>query len=197
LHLTPRTNMMRQTKNQMLQDGLKKKGGIRRNWQRRWFVLLENWLFYAKKPNVEPQGVLNLIHAKTVPVEGPGVRPNSFTILSQRSVSADSVWVGRTYEISASSNEERMRWIEAINKAAQSNRPSKMIDEQSKTSKKSKSAHDQSSSEEEDDESRKENTKNKQKLKKMKHIQNKKLNKSHYRQEDIRMHFRKEKKAKY
>ena len=44
---------------------LLKKGGNNNLWQQRYFVMLENWLFYSKKPLQNPQGIINMIDSRS------------------------------------------------------------------------------------------------------------------------------------
>jgi len=76
---------------------LDKKGAKRKNWNKRWFVLKDNYLFYCKNEKSNPQGIINLHGCTVSKIEGPTARPNSFSVLAPKSVSIDAKWTNRTY----------------------------------------------------------------------------------------------------
>ena len=93
---------------------LEKKGAKRKNWNNRWFVLKDNYLFYCKNQKSNPQGIINL-HACTVSrIEGPTARPNSFSVLAPKSVSIDAKWTNRTYFFSAKDEKEMDHWMKVL-----------------------------------------------------------------------------------
>jgi len=119
---------------------LEKKGAKRKNWNNRWFVLKDNYLFYCKTPKSNPQGIINL-HACTVSkTEGPTARPYSYSLLAPKSVSIDAKWTNRTYFMAAKSEEDRDNWMrvleesgkKAVERAAQAKKDREMKDRESK-----------------------------------------------------------------
>jgi len=122
---------------------LEKKGAKRKNWNNRWFVLKDNYLFYCKTPKSNPQGIINL-HACTVSkTEGPTARPYSYSLLAPKSVSIDAKWTNRTYFMAAKSEEDRDNWMrvledsgkKAVERAAQAKKDREMKERESKDSK--------------------------------------------------------------
>jgi len=97
---------------------LEKKGAKRKNWNKRWFVLKENYLFYTKKQGDPPQGIINLHGATITETQGPTTRANSFSLLAPKSVSVDAKWTNRTFFICAGSQEEMKKWSAAMVKAS-------------------------------------------------------------------------------
>jgi len=93
---------------------LEKKGAKRKNWNNRWFVLKENYLFYCKTPKSNPQGIINLHSCTVSKTEGPTARPNSFSLLAPKSVSIDAKWTNRTYFMAAKSEEDRDNWMKVL-----------------------------------------------------------------------------------
>jgi len=111
---------------------LEKKGAMRKNWNKRWFILKENYLFYTKKQGDPPQGIINLHGATINETLGPTTRPNSFSLFAPKSVSVDAKWTNRTFFICASSPEELKKWSAALVKASHfKNKASKVKEENS------------------------------------------------------------------
>jgi len=61
---------------------LEKKGAKRKNWNERWFVLKDNYLFYCKNEKSNPQGIINLHGCTVKDIQGPTARANSFFLTS-------------------------------------------------------------------------------------------------------------------
>jgi len=109
---------------------LEKKGAMRKNWNKRWFILKENYLFYTKKQGDPPQGIINLHGATINETLGPTTRANSFSLLAPKSVSVDAKWTNRTFFICASSPEEMKKWSAALVKGSHvKNKASKVKEE--------------------------------------------------------------------
>jgi len=128
---------------------LEKKGAKRKNWNNRWFVLKDNYLFYCKNPKSNPQGIINL-HACTVSkTEGPTARPFSYSLLAPKSVSIDAKWTNRTYFMAAKSEEDRDNWMrvleesgrKAVERAAQAKKERENKEKDSKGSSSPPAAH--------------------------------------------------------
>jgi len=106
---------------------LEKKGAKRKNWNERWFVLKDNYLFYCKNEKSNPQGIINLHGCTVSKIDGPTARPNSFSVLAPKSVSIDAKWTNRTYFMAAKDGKEMDAWMskldesgrKAVEKAAQ------------------------------------------------------------------------------
>jgi len=109
------------------QGVLEKKGAKRKNWNERWFVLKDNYLFYCKNEKSNPQGIINLHGCTVSKIDGPTARPNSFSVLAPKSVSIDAKWTNRTYFMAAKDSKEMDAWMskldesgrKAVEKAAQ------------------------------------------------------------------------------
>jgi len=138
------------TKNPTKSGWLEKVGGKRKTINKRWFVLKENYIFYAKKQGQDPLGVLNVYGGKAMAVEGPTYRQFSFTVLAPKSVSEDAKWVNRSYLFTASSSDEVSGWVDAINKATTFEQSTKVEEEKSRPRTKT-GGIDAPSSDEEDD----------------------------------------------
>jgi len=95
---------------------LDKKGAKRKNWNQRWFVLKDNYLFYCKNQKSNPQGIINLHGCTVSRIEGPTARPNSFSVLAPKSVSIDAKWTNRTYFFAAKDAKEMEKWMEIVDK---------------------------------------------------------------------------------
>jgi len=93
------------------QGFLDKKGAKRKNWNNRWFVLKDNYLFYCKTTKAPPQGIINLHGCTVTQIEGPTARPYSFSLLAPKSVSVDAKWTNRTYFFAATSTGEMNEWV--------------------------------------------------------------------------------------
>jgi len=96
------------------QGFLDKKGAKRKNWNNRWFVLKDNYLFYCKTTKTPPQGIINLHGCTVTQIEGPTARPYSFSLLAPKSVSVDAKWTNRTYFFAATSTGEMEEWIKIL-----------------------------------------------------------------------------------
>jgi len=97
-----------------LAGGLDKKGAKRKNWNSRWFVLKDNYLFYCKNQKTNPQGIINLHGCTVSRIEGPTARPNSFSLLAPKSVSIDAKWTNRTYFMAAKEAKEMEKWMRVL-----------------------------------------------------------------------------------
>jgi len=93
---------------------LDKKGAKRKNWNERWFVLKDNYLFYCKNEKSNPQGIINLHGCTVSQIQGPTARANSFSLLAPKSVSIDAKWTNRTYFVAAKSPKEMQLWMEKL-----------------------------------------------------------------------------------
>jgi hypothetical protein len=93
---------------------LDKKGAKRKNWNSRWFVLKDNYLFYCKNQKTNPQGIINLHGCTVSRIEGPTARPNSFSLLAPKSVSIDAKWTNRTYFAAARDPKEMEKWMRIL-----------------------------------------------------------------------------------
>jgi len=93
---------------------LDKKGAKRKNWNSRWFVLKDNYLFYCKNQKTNPQGIINLHGCTVSRIEGPTARPNSFSLLAPKSVSIDAKWTNRTYFMAAKDPKEMEKWMRIL-----------------------------------------------------------------------------------
>ncbi|PRP86445.1 hypothetical protein PROFUN_05364 [Planoprotostelium fungivorum] len=98
---------------------LEKKGAKRKNWNARWFVMKDNYLFYSKSKKANPQGIINLHGCTVVKPEGLNSRPTCFNVLAPKSVSIDSKWTNRLYFFAAKDDTEMKDWIKAIERASQ------------------------------------------------------------------------------
>jgi len=93
---------------------LEKKGAKRKNWNDRWFVLKDNYLFYCKNEKSNPQGIINLHGCTVSQIQGPTARSNGFSLLAPKSVSIDAKWTNRTYFMAAKSPKEMQIWMEKL-----------------------------------------------------------------------------------
>lgn len=87
---------------------LRKKGHVRRNWLDRWFVLTSEGLYYYKnRMDPRPIGV--------IPLFGVTVKEDTF----QRHQNVLTCWTaeGKDYPIQASTRDEMLVWIKAIDEA--------------------------------------------------------------------------------
>eukprot|EP01132_Coremiostelium_polycephalum_P000416 gene416-526_t len=90
------------------QGYLTKKGAMRRNWTKRWFVLKQSYLFYFKtSKDKKPKGIIQLVN---VSVTRSYYKPNCMAIRSL--VDKDE----REFLICASSQSELEDWINNITK---------------------------------------------------------------------------------
>jgi len=97
------------------QGFLEKKGAKRKNWNARWFVLKENYLFYCKTERSNPQGIVNLHGCTITRVSGPTItKAFCFTLLAPKSVSIDAKWTGRTYFMAAKTEKEMEFWTKKL-----------------------------------------------------------------------------------
>jgi len=99
------------------QGALEKKGAKRKNWNDRWFVLKDNYLFYCKNEKSNPQGIINLHGCTVSQIQGPTARPNSFSLLAPKSVSIDAKWTNLTYFMAAKDNKEMESWMSKLEDA--------------------------------------------------------------------------------
>eukprot|EP01114_Cavostelium_apophysatum_P014768 TRINITY_DN390_c0_g1_i1.p1 TRINITY_DN390_c0_g1~~TRINITY_DN390_c0_g1_i1.p1 ORF type:complete len:301 (+),score=136.83 TRINITY_DN390_c0_g1_i1:136-1038(+) len=93
---------------------LDKKGAKRKNWNSRWFVLKDNYLFYCKNESSNPQGIINLYGCTVSHFQGPTARAHSFSLLAPKSVSIDAKWTNRTYFMAAKDAKEMDLWMEKL-----------------------------------------------------------------------------------
>eukprot|EP01116_Phalansterium_solitarium_P016187 TRINITY_DN3706_c0_g1_i1.p1 TRINITY_DN3706_c0_g1~~TRINITY_DN3706_c0_g1_i1.p1 ORF type:complete len:274 (-),score=57.61 TRINITY_DN3706_c0_g1_i1:1144-1965(-) len=93
---------------------LDKKGAKRKNWNNRWFVLKDNYLFYCKTEKSLPQGIINLHGCTVSKIEGPNTRQFSFSLLAPKSVSVDAKWTNRTYLMAARNPDDWKAWMETL-----------------------------------------------------------------------------------
>jgi len=96
---------------------LEKKGAKRKNWNTRWFVLKDNYLFYSKDNKTNPQGIINSHGCTVCKLEGVTVRPYSFSLLAPKSVSIDAKWTNRTYYLAAKDAKEMERWMKILDES--------------------------------------------------------------------------------
>jgi len=99
------------------QGALEKKGAKRKNWNDRWFVLKDNYLFYCKNEKSNPQGIINLHGCTVKDIQGPTARANSFSLLAPKSVSIDAKWTNRTYYMAAKDSKEMESWMSKLEEA--------------------------------------------------------------------------------
>jgi len=94
---------------------LEKKGAKRKNWNNRFFVLKDNYLFYCKSEKSQPQGIINLHGCTISRISGPTIaRPYCFSLLAPKSVSIDAKWTGRTYFMAAKDEKEMDTWMKRL-----------------------------------------------------------------------------------
>ena len=87
---------------------LEKKGGVRKNWLRRWFVIDGSVLRYFTKPDGELKGSVKLDDVIEVRVsQCADASPHELEILA----------VGRTYRMRASNEDECRAWVAALQTA--------------------------------------------------------------------------------
>jgi len=96
---------------------LDKKGAKRKNWNERWFVLKDNYLFYCKNEKSNPQGIINLHGCTVSQIQGPTARASSFSLLAPKSVSIDAKWTNRTYFMAAKDPKEMESWMTKLEDA--------------------------------------------------------------------------------
>mmetsp|Transcript_3898 Transcript_3898/g.5462 ORF Transcript_3898/g.5462 Transcript_3898/m.5462 type:complete len:395 (-) Transcript_3898:17-1201(-) len=94
---------------------LQKKGGFIPNWKKRWFVLKNQYLYYSKDKQSNPQGVINL---KNSCVLYDRSNPKYFSVKTSTSVSMDGKFSNRTYHFYADSSRDTSEWVLAITNAA-------------------------------------------------------------------------------
>jgi len=99
------------------QGALEKKGAKRKNWNDRWIVLKDNYLFYCKNEKSNPQGIINLHGCTVSPIQGPTARASSFSLLAPKSVSIDAKWTNRTYFMAAKDSKEMESWMTKLEDA--------------------------------------------------------------------------------
>lgn len=91
---------------------LYKQGGLdRRRWQKRWFVLVDDFLFYySSSSSATPKGIVRLdrLRAKPARPHDDPEREHAFSLPAQK----------KLYVLAASYIEERDEWLEAINRAS-------------------------------------------------------------------------------
>jgi hypothetical protein len=87
---------------------LRKKGHVRRNWLDRWFVLTTEGLYYYKnRTDPKPIGVIPLFSANA----------NEDTLQKHQFVFTVCTAEGKDYPIQASTRDEMLMWIKAIDDA--------------------------------------------------------------------------------
>jgi len=102
---------------------MKKKGGARRNWKERWFLLHNCFLYYLKEPmsNI-PQGIINLRLSECEEFDDLKKRPNMFRLRTVKAMTlkpkAKKKSEGRVFYFIAPSADEMRDWIAALKKAA-------------------------------------------------------------------------------
>ncbi|EGG19880.1 RhoGEF domain-containing protein [Cavenderia fasciculata] len=95
------------------QGYLTKKGAMRRNWTKRWFVLKQNYLFYFKTSrDKKPKGIIQLVNVGAVK---SFYKPNCMAIKSL--VDREE----REFLICATSASELEEWIKAISNCCEKN----------------------------------------------------------------------------
>lgn len=159
---------------------LEKKGAKRKNWNTRWFVLKDNYLFYAKDNKTNPQGIINTHGCTVCKLEGVTVRPYSFSLLAPKSVSIDAKWTNRTYYLAAKDAKEMERWMKILDesgKKAMENAKKKAEAVQAATENNNKEKEEKEKSEKKEKES-------KERRKKKKHSKKKKTVKKDSDSED-------------
>jgi len=142
---------------------LDKKGAKRKNWNERYFVLKENYLFYCKNKTSNPQGIINLHGCTVSKIEGPTARPHSFSLLAPKSVSIDAKWTNRTYFMAAKDPKEMDHWMEildsngkkAVERAAQKKKEDEKKTDEKKEDKEMEVTGKDSSSDSEKEEKKK------------------------------------------
>jgi len=87
-----------------MQGYLKKKGGDRRNWKKRWFVLTTVELSYWVKPNRSQKGSIQLEDVKSVQNASSKKHKRCFSVTTE----------SREYMIVAESDEQRTAWMNAL-----------------------------------------------------------------------------------
>ena len=92
----------------IMQGMLEKRGHIRRNWKRRWFVLTPGYLTYYTRSNQQVlKGTCYITRESTVKhVRGTSARDFRFTLSCGRT--------GKVFEISAADEEEMTMWVAYI-----------------------------------------------------------------------------------
>lgn len=90
-------------------------GGFWKTWHRRWFVLTGNILEYSKQPGVTPQGSINLNETGTI----------SYAPDCKKQPALQIVCPDRTYYMVPDTPQEVDDWIDALNKAKQSEKKSR------------------------------------------------------------------------
>jgi hypothetical protein len=151
---------------------LEKKGAKRKNWNTRWFVLKDNYLFYSKDNKTNPQGIINSHGCTVCKLEGVTVRPYSFSLLAPKSVSIDAKWTNRTYYLAAKDAKEMERWMKILDesgkKAMENAKKKQEVAAQAQTENNNKEKEEKEKSEKKDKEA-------KEKRKKKKHSKKKKV----------------------
>jgi len=102
-------DLLTQQQGEVLKVGyLRKKGHVRRNWLDRWFVLTTEGMYYYKnRTDPKPIGV--------VPLFGSTVKEDTF----QKHQHVLTCWTaeGKDYPVQASTRDEMLVWIKAIDDA--------------------------------------------------------------------------------
>jgi hypothetical protein len=83
---------------------LEKKGGVRRNWLRRWFAIRGDTLVYLTQPGGEQKGQIRLGDVEARLSSCPAAHPHELEL-----VAAD-----RTFRIRAASDDECLAWVAAL-----------------------------------------------------------------------------------
>lgn len=103
------SELLTQQQGEILKVGfMRKKGHVRRNWLDRWFVLTSEGIYYYKnRQDVKPLGV--------IPLFGSTVKEDSF----QKHQHVFTCWTaeGKDYPVQASTRDEMLVWITAIEDA--------------------------------------------------------------------------------
>lgn len=108
-HLQTVQEMLLEAEKRVITQGLlEKRGHIRRNWKRRWFVLSPGLLQYYTDSNLRTlKGTCHITRESSVKhVRGTSSRDCRFTLSCGRT--------GKVFEISAASEEERRTWVAYI-----------------------------------------------------------------------------------
>lgn len=159
---------------------LEKKGAKRKNWNSRWFVLKDNYLFYAKDNKTNPQGIINSHGCTVCKLEGVTVRPYSFSLLAPKSVSIDAKWTNRTYYLAAKDAKEMERWMKILDESGKK----AMENAKKKAEAVQVAAENNNKEKEEKEKSEKKEKEAKERRKKKKHSKKKKVVKKDSDSED-------------
>jgi hypothetical protein len=98
-----------------------KKGGMRKNWTTRYFILRQTFISYHKSPTETAKGVIPL-DAQTKVIDTHDRRAFSFLITNK-------IEGAREYWVAAADAKEHVQWMDAIDGAIRSLNPSKGVAE--------------------------------------------------------------------